>query len=266
MLFILSVLLRGAVWAQKTRATIMVAEEMPLNPIEKDGWVLLWHDEFDIDSIDYAHWWIQDCERKGESAYFTQRLDNVCIKDGKLLITVKKERYKNFEYTGGLVYASRKIEKNSYVEVAVRIPRGKGFWPAFWFHDGFDDTYQEVDVLETYGNQTSKVSVSNYYWDSTKNAIVHDWRQINLKDKDRKTFDLADSFNVFGLEWTDSFLRIYLNNELFQEINQHVPKNPMHLILGMGLGGAAGKPNRRTPFPSTYEIDYVRVYKKQTIP
>jgi beta-glucanase (GH16 family) len=110
------------------------------------------------------------------------------------------------------------------------------------------------------------VDVTNHYWDSTKNRLVQDWRRLTLKKPNGKTYDLSDGLTVFGLEWTDTYMRIYVNNKLFQEITQHIPKHPMHLILGMGLGGAAGNPNRKTPFPSTYEVDYVRVYKKNTKP
>ena len=259
-------ILRGAIWAQNVKVTFKTDTLVAQNPLQKEGWALLWHDEFDVDSIDYAHWWVQDAERKGESAYFTQRLENVRIKNGKLLISVLKEPYKNYSYTGGLVYASRQIDCNSYVEASLKIPKGKGFWPAFWFHGGIAPNYQEVDALETYGSQTTKVDVTNHYSDSTKTKVLQDWRRVSLKKANGKDFDLADGLNVFGFEWTDNLVRVYLNNQLLQEINQNVPTTPMNLVLGMGVGGSAGKPNRRTPFPSTYEIDYVRVYKKNKAP
>ena len=40
------------------------------------------------------------------------------------------------------------------------------------------------------------------------------------------------------------------------------PRDPMVVILNLALQTGDGKPNTKTPFPSSFEIDYVRVWQQ----
>ena len=48
--------------------------------------------------------------------------------------------------------------------------------------------------------------------------------------------------------------------------NDRGPENPFHqphyLLLNLAIGGQNGGNPTQTPFPSRYEIDFVRVYQK----
>jgi beta-glucanase (GH16 family) len=72
------------------------------------------------------------------------------------------------------------------------------------------------------------------------------------------------------MDWDESWLRIYLDDQLLNE--QDLTKtvnpygfNPFHqpqyLLLNLAIGATGGDPSQ-TAFPTRYEIDWVRVYQK----
>jgi beta-glucanase (GH16 family) len=251
-------ILRGpstVVFAQKT--TQIIPYPTPVNPVEKAGWELVFQDEFEGDTLK-SHWWPQDSERPGEWAVFTSRIENVSIDSGQLNIIVRKESYKNFQYTGGLIFLNRTIEANTYAEAACRIPIGDGLWPAFWFWIGSDSTYQEMDVLENYGKKTKEYDASHHYWNDILKKRETFWVKVFPKDTLAKDIDLSSNLHVFAVEWKDDKVKYFMDNVVVFEFTQFVPKKPLNLILGMGL---KKKPKRKVKLPAKFEIDYVRVYK-----
>lgn len=80
-------------------------------------------------------------------------------------------------------------------------------------------------------------------------------------------------FNVYALEWTEDYIRTYINGkELFyfandKSGNQNTwPFNmPFYIKLNLAWGGNWGglQGVDETVLPATYKIDYVRVYQKK---
>ena len=247
-------ILRGS-FAQKT--TSIIPSPTPINPVEKAGWELIFQDEFEGDTLK-SHWWAQEAERVGEFAYFTGRKENVSVDSGRLNIVVRKESFKKYKYTGGLVFFNRGIEPNSYVETACRIPKGDGLWPAFWFWTGADSTYQEMDVMENYGQKTKEYDASHHYWNDELKKRETFWTGVFPKDSNKVAVDLSSELHVFAVEWMDNKVRYFMDNVVVFEFTKFIPKKYLNLILGMGL---KKKPKKRVKLPAKFEIDYVRVYK-----
>jgi len=72
------------------------------------------------------------------------------------------------------------------------------------------------------------------------------------------------------MDWTAEYIRIYLDDQLLNEIDlsQTVNPNgfnpfqqPHYILLNLALGSNGG-PLDNTAFPRSYEVDYVRVYQK----
>lgn len=261
-LLFLALLLRGGLWAQKTKITIKLDEKVPTSYSEKAGWKMLWRDEFDSDSIDYRVWWPQDREDPPTLCYLTGRRENVRAEKGNLLIINQKENYKNAQYTGAVVFSSRQIVVGSRIEVRMKTPKGKSLWPCFWLWSGADSTYQEIDVAEFAGSIPNGFTASNHYWDATEKKLKTEWRILRFQNSDRRRLDLTSDFHQYAIEWLPNRLVFYIDNVLYYEITKNIPTRPMGLILSMGTGGAAGKPNKKTVFPAVLSIDYVRVYQK----
>ena len=250
-------ILRG-LYAQKT--TSIIPYPTPINPIEKAGWELIFQDEFEGDTLK-AHWWPQECERAGEWAYFTTRKENISLDSGRLSLTVRKEPYKNYQYTGGIMFFNTLIGPNTYSESVCRIPKGDGLWPAFWFCGGFDSAYQEMDILETYGKKTKEYDASHHYWDNKLRKRVTFWSNIRPKNLKGDAIDLSKDFHVFAVEWLDNHVRYFMDNVVVFELTKFIPDKPINLIFGMGL---KKKPKKNVKLPAKFEIDYIRIYKKST--
>jgi len=50
-------------------------------------------------------------------------------------------------------------------------------------------------------------------------------------------------------------------------VTDNIPSEKMYVLLNLAVGGDWPKsPNADTPFPSTFDIDYVRVYQHENPP
>lgn len=265
-MFILMVLLSGEAGAQKTKLKVQLPKKLPTVYSEKAGWKMLWHDEFDNDSIDYHVWWPQTNENVGTLTCFTQRLENVYIKNGYLHLVNRKEDYHGYPYTGGMVFSAQKIEVNSRVEASFKIPKGKSLWPCFWLLGGRDSIYQEVDIAEFRCSKPTEFNISNHFTDIKKKKVKQEFRSIYARTSKNKKLYLSEDFHVYVVEWTTGQLRFYLDGIMIYELNRNIPRFPMNLILSMGVGGLDGNPEKQTEFPADFIFDYVRIYSKTEKP
>jgi beta-glucanase (GH16 family) len=248
-------ILRGS-FAQNPN--MIIPYPTPENPIEKAGWQLVFQDEFEGDTLK-GHWWPQETTRPDEKAAFTNRKENIALDSGRLNIIVRRENYKNYKYTGGIMFSSKAFVPTIYAEVMCRFPKGPGFWPSFWMWTGVDSTYQEIDIVEYYGKKPNSYEASHHFWDdSLKRKNTH-YRKVEPAFNNNKISDLSAEFHIYAVEWTQEYIKYYMDNLLVFETTSHIPFRPMSVILGMGLGRDR---NKKKQFPGKFEIEYVRVYEK----
>ena len=103
-------------------------------------------------------------------------------------------------------------------------------------------------------------------WDSAKVPFSH------FLEKDSMW---ASQFHIWRMDWDEEAIRIYLDDELINEIllsetnngkigNYGNPfKKPMYLLLNLAIGGDNGGTVDWDCYPMKYEIDYVRVYQQK---
>jgi beta-glucanase (GH16 family) len=80
-----------------------------------------------------------------------------------------------------------------------------------------------------------------------------------------------EEFHVWKMDWTEKHIRLYLDEELLNEVDLTQTQNPdgfnpfhqpHYLLLNLAIGSNGGDPSR-TKNPRKYEVDYVRVYQKK---
>ena len=234
---------------------------------------LVMSEEFDVDGAPKTALWSYNLGTgsngwgNNELQYYTDASQNIKVEGGMLKITAIKESYMGSGYTSARILTKGKFEqKYGRMEARIKMPWGKGLWPAFWMLGANSDTViwpqcGEIDIMEYLGSKpTSMFGTVHGPGYSGGNAISKNYTLIN----DR--FD--NDFHVFGIEWGENYINYYVDDVLYNQITpKDVPgewvfNQPFYIILNMAVGGKfPGSPNSETVFPQTMSVDYVRVYQ-----
>lgn len=245
-----------------------------------DGYKLVWQDEFTGSKLDETKW-NKEVREPGwtnhEMQAYTKDKENIYIKDGKLVLSAVKHPLKsgNAYYTSGKVQTRNKYDF-TYGKVVARakVPVGKGLWPAIWMMPtkelyGNWPVCGEIDIMEVLGNEPNKTYGTIHY------GSPHGQKQGTYVLKNG-TF--GDDFHEFSVEWEPGEMRYYVDDNLFfstsdwfaksrggENFDYPAPFNQdFYIQMNLAVGGDwPGKPDKNTDFEkSKFEIDYVRVYKK----
>lgn len=245
-----------------------------------DGWALVWHDEFDVNTLDTNHWEYEvNAEGGGnnELQYYTDSSKNSYISNGRLVIQALKETYTGSE--GTREYTSARVRSLNHgdwlygrFEIRAKLPIGKGLWPAIWMlpsdwkYGGWAAS-GEIDIMELIGSD-SKTVYGTLHYGGVWPKNVQSGSSFTLTQG-----SFYGDFHVFSLEWDSSEFRWYVDDSLYLKQTQWnsagapypAPFNQrFHLILNLAVGGNwPGNPDATTLFPQTMEVDYVRIFKKQ---
>ena len=192
------------------------------------------------------------------------QIDSVGFKKDRIIL-IDKNKFL-FKYSGALLW-SKKQFKYGYFEIKFKAPEGQGIWPAFWLYGGTPNN--EIDFFELKGEEEKKIHVdihcpdgcSNYKEFLNYRKSWGHWVSTNQK--------LRENYNVVSGDWSPNFIKWYLNGNLIA-YSDHSFDMPMNLTLGTGIAKDKGAfnpgPNELTPFPNYFDVDYVRVYKSDTLP
>lgn len=245
----------------------------------REGWRLVWSDEFDKPGLPDATKWTYEkgFVRNREAQYYTEkRLENARVEKGVLIIEGRKEAYeapdgKAAQYTAASI-TTEGLFALTYgrVEVRAKLPRGRGMWPAIWMLGSTIRSIGwpkcgEIDIMEFVGHEPEKVhaTVHWYGYDVGKHRMLGG----NLPGQAP-----SDGFHVYAVEWFKDRMDFYFDERKYFtypiEKAGADEKNPFHkphyLLMNLAIGGSWGgqKGIDDTVFPQQYVIDYVRIYQK----
>jgi MYXO-CTERM domain-containing protein len=232
-------------------------------PWDRPGWELTFQDEFDGTSVDETRWkkrykWGEAIVNGELQAY----VDDAFVVDAGVLSIVATEepgQYagRTLDYRSGVI-SSLHEQTYGYFEARVRVPKGKGYWPAFWLLGAVGTpNVNEIDVMEILGHEPAKAYMT-VHWGSSYDA-GHEADGSSTSGP-----DFSADFHTFGVEWSADEIRWSIDGtERFAHRGAGVPGVPMYLILNLAVGGNwPGAPDASTVFPGRYEIDYVRAYRR----
>lgn len=199
------------------------------------GWVLNKgiSDEFDGESTDASKWHIQGMKDHYENNFKGRAPsqfvpENVSVSEGHLRISTKWQpsfkflqesmgghRYGNIT-TGAII--SREKFRYGYLETRCKAAKGpvsSSFWTT---GEG-----GELDVFEHWGKNTKSNDTTNRYHTS-----FHDWRDNKSPTWGKRIwtnthlldFHVGDEFHVYGLEWAEDYLRIYIDGGLVRTVTR----------------------------------------------
>ena len=243
------------------------------------GYTLKWQEEFDETASDNgkpilpieSKWWYENFAKgtvNNELQTYVggfSGTDTVAyISDGTLKIVAKKQ--------GSDVISARINTTESwtygYFEARLKVPSGKGTWPAFWMMPQNFESWPrdgEIDIMEYVGYDRNVVhsSVHTQAYNHTINTQKTATKKINNAETE---------FHIYAVEWTEDKIVGYVDGEAYFTFNNDGmgdiktwPFNkPFYLKLNLAWGGDWGGAQGidESALPATFEIDYVRVYQK----
>jgi beta-glucanase (GH16 family) len=235
------------------------------------GWTLAWSDEFDSRGIDPANWNF-DSGAGGwgnrEFQFYTDRPENARIEDGCLVIEARVEKYQGSYYTSArLKTKGLRGFRYGRIEARIKVPAGKGLWPAFWMLGEDIDAKGwpacgEIDVMEYIGREPNLVL-----------GTLHGPGYSGDRGLSKRLLlesPVAQDFHVFAVEWDESGIAWFCDGVEYSRIarggqgsNEWVFDGPFFIILNLAVGGNLPGPIAiDTPFPARCSVDYVRVYRR----
>lgn len=259
-------------------------------------------DDFEGKSLDTSKWEaiegvVRDPYHSVENQWYTP--DNIELRDGCLYLVAKRQQptrqtyaiwmgdgmqkfAEPFEYTSAEIDTKAKFGYGKY-EIRCKLPKGQGFFPAFWTFGG--PGWNEIDVFEFWNEKGLTGNKPDRLLSRKHKMNVHfdydgDGKSNNCPAK-YKGPDFSEDFHVFTLIWTPYRLEWYVDGEfkraanLYQKgrrsrldckdlklgkkykRNKIFPIQKMHIIANLAIQSGENAPDDTTPFPSALVIDYI---------
>lgn len=259
------------------------AQDYPPNPLEKEGYRLIFHDEFDGEKINTDKWipeylpsWPKD--------------RSVCaptyeMKNGIIRLIIDKNSKNEFDkgmHISGFMSASRtglhhydpkkkalhqikteatQINQYGYYEMRAKMQDGGGVHCAWWLIGFEDDPNQscEIDIFEIQGTDINRI------W-----STVHSWKDSTIQYHTEHPWfankKLAEEFHIYGFDWTPEDVTVYVDGI---QVMKHKAAITYPLIQIISFydnrkakDGWTGTYDPTIPYPKSFDIDYIRMYKK----
>lgn len=251
--------------------------EVPIEPdmIIPDGYKLVWHDEFEGTTpsmLNEKLWWYEVWDpgtvNNELQRYVAGKQGNdftAEVSGGTLKIHAKK--------VGNEVISARVNTIESwtygYFEARLKLPKGKGTWPAFWMMPKNGTAWPddgEIDIMEEVGYDPNVIH-------STVHCKAYNHTIGTQKAGQKRVPTSQTDFHIYAVEWTEDHIKGYVDGECYFTFNNDKTGNrnswpfdaPFYLKLNLAWGGDWGGAQGidESALPATYEIDYVRAYQKK---
>ena len=260
----------------------------PPNPIEKPGYRLEFHDEFDTPTLHQDRWipyYLPQWSSRERSA------TRYTLEDSTLVLHISADHQPWCPEFDGEVKCSslqtglfagpvgspfgqhrfkpacivREAQPTirtytpqyGYFETRIRAVGCENNLVALWMI-GFEETPEEsgeIAVFEVFGSQMTGSTAEVRYG-------VHPWADPALTEefyRDTLPIDAAQ-FHIYAAEWTPTHIDFYVDNIKRRTIAQS-PAYPMQFMLGLyELPGAKSQPG---DYPKRFVVDYFRGYQPE---
>jgi beta-glucanase (GH16 family) len=235
---------------------------------------VLLDESFDGPALDTSvwntcHWWGDEgCTISSNDELEWYRSEQVSVSGGALRLTADRiptrgSDGRDYEYRSGMVTTGPTDSDNSEakvswtygtVEAHLRVPEGRGLWPALWMLPADRESRPEIDIMEVIGQDPGQNIMHFHPRDRSEESPSSRYRLPGGKT-------LAEGWHTLRLDWQPRRLTFFVDDkEVWQVTGKQVPDEPMYLVINLAVGGVyPGPPDETTRFPATFEIDRVRI-------
>lgn len=244
----------------RSAAAAVARPAVTLPPVK---WALRWSDDFNGYRLSNKWESISGNGTNGWSHRALQYYQAANVKQdglGHLVITAAKTSPSTTltcwngpcEYTSGRIESTdRFAQRYGRVAARIRLPAGKGIWPAFWLRSArLSDG--EIDVVEPIGSKPNLVQ-----------GFTHGKGHKGIASI-RLPKPFSAEYHTYGVDWTPQRVVWWMDGKPYGEYrySSYELDQPHWMILNVQVGGNYPKPpNAKTRFPARMEVDWVRVYR-----
>jgi beta-glucanase (GH16 family)/regulation of enolase protein 1 (concanavalin A-like superfamily) len=240
------------------------------------GWTRVWADEFDGTALDSTKWihWLPGARRDAINTS-----NAVSVAGG--VLTISTYTVAGVHYTGMISTDTKFLPTYGYIEARIDFDSNPGMWSAFWMQSptmgnplGDPETAgTEIDICEhrrvdgSGANIDGRV-VGNIHWDgygANHQSVGYDTGDVGL----------GGGYHIYGLEWTPTAQRFYIDGVLRWTQTTAVSQRSEFVILSSEVDDSstnwagnipAGGYGSLATTTSKMKIDYVRIYKRAETP
>lgn len=265
------------------------ASDVP--PVDKPGYRLIFQDEFEGETLDDSRWvpqYLSSWAQKPELAEPTYIMENGLMRlqifaetqpwcpeyDGETVVsgftTGDRNALHNWNGTNAVrnpvEMQATHLNQYGYYEIRAKGQSGSARHAAWWLL-GFEDVPDEsaeIDIFEILGNNSHKVPVNFHAWNDPDAPDGGGFSYTN------RQMDFHEEFHIYGFNWIEGGgqgeapdkMEFYVDGVKTGERNVNIdyPVLQLFSLYEKRAGGWTGIWLPK-PYPNTFDIDYVRVYK-----
>lgn len=191
-------------------------------------------------------------------------LESTVAKRGILHIRAENTRnphLSGYRYISGLINSEPTFAQTYGVfEMRAKLPKGRGLWPAFWLLPTDKSWPPEIDIMEVLGHEITKYYTTLH----TKETGGHTKSDIPVHNVP----DLSAGFHTYAMDWGPSETIFYFDDkEVARRPTPADMNKPFYILINLAVGGGwPGSPTAQTKFPATMQVDWVRVWQRDSYP
>lgn len=239
-------------------------------PLNIDAYQLTFEESFD--SLDVSAWgektsrWIAHTPWNGDfgDARFTDPAPGFPFTTDQGILKIEARKEADGTWRSGLLSSVNPKgegfpQQFGYFEARMKLPPGKGVWPAFWLIGLDRSKYTaEIDVLEYYGRAPYEFSMGFHIWRQSQggqNSTGGYWQKV-------QDGILNSDYHTYGVDIQADKTSFYFDRKFIWSFD--TPKEfhmPFYPLVNLALG--SGWPIDETPNPSILLVDYIHVYQRK---
>ena len=251
------------------------------SPFVPDGYLMIWHDEFNATELDISKWGYR---REGQSSDGSgvSVLSRNCVSlDGRGHLQIATKEDDGVLQTGMISTNGTFEPVYGYFEARIRFQRQQGHHGAFWLKPSSYGKFPgdpgrsgvELDIAEFFGSGRRDRGMGvNIYWKNKDGEIDRCTTQPDLtpilsttsSEVGLNQKELCDHFHVFNLLWSSTHYEFSVDGHKILTTEDGLSHQGQPIILSLlshkWESGKFDRDNR----DDAMLVDYVRVYQVDT--
>ncbi|VGO17563.1 Beta-porphyranase B [Pontiella desulfatans] len=238
-------------------------------PPEGKEWEPFWPmtDEFEGEILNHKKWFDHNPTWSGRPPTLFHP-DCIAVSNGMLHIaafdseaSAKRNPPAGFTHVSGFVRSKRRA-RFGYFEMRAKLMNSSQV-SCFWLTNAGRDEWSEIDIVEVPAGLEKYSSILqpnvHYFRGPHYNGTVDD--HITDQGYHDLGFNMAEDFHVYGMEWSPTFIRWYVDGKLIREKHNDNYFQPLEMNLNVEANQWFGALPDDATLPATYQIDYVRAWR-----